>query len=247
MGQYSGILVIESTLPKSGSFDARALDERVQRHLAALRVRNGEHVNFLNGRGGLWICVCQNARDQLFEVLETKEIPQLRPQIDLYLAPPKGDALTQAVTQATECGAARIAFLKSDFAQYRKEDEAPGLRAQRVSDAACEQCLRPWRCEVNSEWLSLDEALAAPGLNIVADEEEARSGGLGFADAKKASSEMRGAERLKLFIGPEGGWSESERKILRAKALTLGLGSLILRTPTACVAALHHLRVQSET
>jgi RsmE family RNA methyltransferase len=47
------------------------------------------------------------------------------------------------------------------------------------------------------------------------------------------------AERILLAIGPEGGWSEYELEMLREHGFSLfGMGRRILRSDTACVAAL---------
>jgi 16S rRNA (uracil1498-N3)-methyltransferase len=47
------------------------------------------------------------------------------------------------------------------------------------------------------------------------------------------------------MIGPEGGWSEAERKEImqHPRVVALGLGPQILKVPTACVAALYQLKL----
>ena len=47
-------------------------------------------------------------------------------------------------------------------------------------------------------------------------------------------------EKVAILVGPEGGFSDSERKLLRAKKniLPVSLGNRILRAETAAVSAL---------
>ena len=239
MGQIATLLNFHGEIPEKGSFSISELDPGVQQHLKVLRLRSGEAVRFINGRGLSVEARCLQIRPLLFEVTAAKRSEALRPQIDLCLAAPKGDLLWEAITQATEVGATSLRLMRSAYTQLTKQQEAPLRRAQKVSDAACEQCLRPWRVAVDERWWSLGEALELPGTKIFADEALSDSGLYGFADSKKI---VNGGDRIVLFIGPEGGWSPEERQVLGARAHAMGLGPLILRVPTACATAIHAIK-----
>lgn len=218
-----------------------ALPPIVQQHLKVLRVRDGESLQFLDGNGGVFPALTRvEGRELAFDIQSVSKRPALAPRLKLVLAPPKGDDLWTAIQQSTEIGAERIAFLRARHAQIAKGQNAPIERAQRVADAACEQCGRAWRMGFEPEWCELGELLARPGIHVVADEILSLKDEIGFAD--RAPS-LGGGEEIYLYIGPEGGWSDEERQLFDGRAAKLGLGQLVLRTPTACVAAIHFLRL----
>lgn len=225
----------------AGTLDEDAFPPELRRHLQALRVRNGERVRFLDGRGGLFPAVAAAVGKKLsFRIEDGEKRPPLAPKLTLCLAPPKGDDLWTAVQQATEVGASRISFVKARHAQVAKGQNAPVERARRVADAACEQCGRAWRLEIEDDWRELVDLLARPGIHVVADEILAAQEAIGFDGAAPA---LGGKDEIHLYIGPEGGWSDEERRLFDGRAARLGLGSLVLRVPTACVAAIHFLRL----
>lgn len=236
MGQSTTLLNFHHPLPQQGSFSISELDPGVQQHLKVLRIRSGETIRFIDGRGLIIETRCLQIRPLVFEIISSKKSEELRPQIDLCLSAPKGDLLWEAVTQATEVGATSIRFLRTAHTQYLKQQEAPVARAQKISDAACEQCARTWRVDVQPRWWSIEEALALPGRKIFADENLSQSGLYGFKE--KIALTAKEADRVVLLIGPEGGWSSEERQVLGAGATAMGLGPLILRVPTACATSI---------
>ncbi len=242
MGQAAGLLAPGIQLAP-GELAAEALPDRLVQHLRALRPRRGERYVFLDGRGTRWAATVRDDRPLRFEVGEAEVVPALEPKLVLCLAPPKGDDLWQSVTQATEVGAARIAFVRSEHAQIAKGQNVPIDRARRVSDASCEQCVRAWQVDIEDEWRSTAELLARPGVHVVADEGLAGANPIGFVEGVPPS--LRGVP-VHLYVGPEGGWSDAEREAFRGKAFPLSLGSLVMRVPTAVVAGLHFLRLVSE-
>lgn len=242
MGQSHAFLVREG-LPAAASFSERDLPAEVARHLRVLRLREGESALFLDGQGKVLRALCRNGKTLEFERAELRAAPPLLPRIELRLSPPRGDALKEAVTQATEIGVGRIRFLRTEHSQWLANQEAPSEKMQRVSDAASEQCLRAWTCEVEAGWHSLSECLREPGVHVVADEIEATRDheSIGFPRSLPDFSRLNEAP-IFLYVGPEGGWSENERRLFDGKAAVLSLGSLVLRVPTAIVAASHFLR-----
>lgn len=220
-----------------GSFGGDALDERLRSHLKSLRIRDGERLRFMDGAGTVAEAVATDGKRGLFTIESVRHQKPLTPVIELALAPPRGDDLRDAVAQATEIGVTRLVFLKS--ARTQALGDAPAERARRVAEAACEQCARPWRLEIEDDWHTLTDLLARPGANVVADEalSELDAERIGFPGAVP-----RLDQTIRLFIGPEGGWSDDERRQFDGRAASLSLGSLVLRVPTAVVAATHFLR-----
>jgi 16S rRNA (uracil1498-N3)-methyltransferase len=136
-------------------------------------------------------------------------------------------AFDWAVEKATELGATAIVPVTSELVQGGTR----GTRVQRwrrIAAAAVAQCGRsraPMVCELQD----LPEFVAgARGLRLVAD-----------PSAPRPRRLEAGADGLTVLVGPEGGFTDSERAaILAAGFAALPLGPRILRAETAAVAAL---------
>ena len=247
MARSHNFLVPPAAIPAGAArVEAAALGADVQRHLTALRIRTGEAVRLLDGAGRAWQARCEREKPLAFTLHDLVEVPALRPALQLFLAPPKGDALSEAVCQATEIGVTEIFFLRAEHAQYPGRGDPPVERARRVSDSALEQCGRAWRCHIHEGWHELGPSLRESAVHVVADEATAEPGQaaelIGFTGALPNLASVSLAQPLRLYVGPEGGWSESERRLFDGRAATLALGSLVLRVPTAVVAGAHFLR-----
>jgi 16S rRNA (uracil1498-N3)-methyltransferase len=135
------------------------------------------------------------------------------------------------VQKATELGVARIVPLFTEHSvpplglEHEKAYAWPGqvIRAAR-------QCRRSSLPEISAP-TGLEAFLASPAavadLSLFLDD---RSEG---APAPSAA-----ARRIVLYVGPEGGFSDAERKSLRDRAVPLVLGGRILRAETAVLAGL---------
>lgn len=234
--------LIFDDLPTKRDLENGRFDAAILKHLRALRIRPGEELFLLDGKGTLQKLRCRNIKPHFsFDEIESISKSAPKPIIELCLSPPKGDALWEALTQSTELGVNEIYLFRSDHSQIKKSANFSFERAQRVSDAACEQCLQPWRVSIDDSWHELDSLLKVDDRTqlVWANEALSEKNIFGMLDAPGSSS----FERIRLFIGPEGGWSESERQKLDAVASPLALGPLILRVPTACVAALYQIRL----
>ena len=104
-------------------------------------------------------------------------------------------------------------------------------RRDALITAAVKQSGREFRPEV-TEARSLEEALALlPPPRFFADLYE---GAVPFSEALHAIPK---GSSLSLLIGPESGWSDNERKTLRAEAVPVLLHPHVLRAETAAVVA----------
>jgi 16S rRNA (uracil1498-N3)-methyltransferase len=212
------------------------LDTDFQAHLRARRIRSGERLQLINNTGAVYHAVCHQPGDWKFEIQSVQKIQVPNPAIHLYLAPPKGDALTECLQQATECGVASIHFVASEFCQISSKETPPWERAERVVAAAQAQCVQPFEVQVNRSWILVHET-KPQNPTLWCDERLAESAQLGVQGPGIVE------KVYDLWIGPEGGWSEKERQIFGGISQPLGLGSLILRTPTAVVAAVQMIRL----
>ena len=199
---------------------------------SVMRQGAGDEILVFNGRDGEWLArIAQLARrGGTLEPLRPTA-PQLDPP-DLWLvfAPIKKARTDFIVEKAAEMGAARILPVQTDHtnAERIRQDR---LQAHAVE--AAEQCGGTFVPEVGA-LVPLPRLLDGwDGARRILWADEALAG-----PAQALAGLPRGPWAI--LIGPEGGWSESERARLRGMdcVLPVALGPRILRADTAAVASL---------
>ncbi|MEM6713078.1 MAG: 16S rRNA (uracil(1498)-N(3))-methyltransferase [Pseudomonadota bacterium] len=202
--------------------------------LTVLRMETGAGLLAFNGRDGEWRVEVerQSKRAGTLHVLE-----QTRPQAPannlwFLFAPIKKDRLGWMVEKAVEMGVGHIAPVITDYTQ------SPKLRMDKLQAHGVEAAEQCGVLAVPSfgEPQPLDAVLAAwpEDRALIFCDEQAE-----VADPAQALEGLRG-QPLAVLIGPEGGFSQSERDQLcnLSSICTIALGPRILRTDTAAVAAL---------
>ncbi|MDQ6435187.1 16S rRNA (uracil(1498)-N(3))-methyltransferase [Mesorhizobium sp. LHD-90] len=201
--------------------------------LNVLRMADGEVLVF-NGRDGEWRARVQPKSKKaalLVPVERTRPQPPV-PDLVYCFAPLKQGRLDYLVQKAVEMGAGLLQPVVTQHTQVAK----PGIdRLQANAIEAAEQCGVLAVPQV-VDAVKLDRLLAGWEKDrrlIFCDEDASTNNPL---PALQAISETR----LGLLIGPEGGFSDEERKMLRALPFVtaIPLGPRILRADTAAVAAL---------
>ncbi|MGE3142023.1 MAG: 16S rRNA (uracil(1498)-N(3))-methyltransferase [Hyphomonadaceae bacterium] len=225
------------------SAGARApLDEGQSRKLTqVLRLKPGAGVRVFNARDGEWRAVLAPAGPRAFgvEIGARLRAPAPTPDLDLLFAPVKRDAVDLIVEKATELGVRR---LRPVITARTIAETARLERWALIARAAAEQTERFDLPEIAAP-VALARALgaweAARPL-IHADESGEVWGGAPappLLDALAARPRPAGAAVL---IGPEGGFTPEERRMLQAQpfVIPVSLGPRILRAETAVIAAL---------
>lgn len=202
--------------------------------LNVLRLRVDGTVLVFNGRDGEWLArlVPEGRKQASLELVrQTKPQP---PASDLHylFAPLKHARLDYMAQKAVEMGAGLLQPVLTRRTQVSRLN-LDRMRANAIE--AAEQCGILSLPQIDPE-RPLEAALAAlepERLLIFCDE--------GMAEASPVSvlAERKPAP-LAVLIGPEGGFDEDERSLIRARPNTLpiSLGPRILRADTAAVAAL---------
>jgi 16S rRNA (uracil1498-N3)-methyltransferase len=225
-------LFIDAPLAAGAAVEAGK--EQVNYLANVLRLAEGAEILLFNGRDGEWKArLSFPAKKRI--VLEAFEQtrPQPTPPDLLYLfAPLKVGRLDYMAQKAVEMGAGRLQPVLTQHTQmHRLKSEK--LLANAIE--AAEQC----------------GVLAIPTVGEPVKLETVLSGWpsdrrLFFCDegseTQNPVAALKAAEesRFALLVGPEGGFSEEERKMLHAhpKVTAIPLGPRILRADTAAVAAL---------
>lgn len=202
--------------------------------LNVLRMGEGAELLVFNGRDGEWLArLASRSKKSATLALVDQTRPQ-PPAPDLVhcFAPLKQGRLDYLVQKAVEMGAGVLQPVITRHTQVAK------IGSERITAnavEAAEQCGVLAIPEVR-EALKLDRLLASWPQDrrlIFCDEDAATDNPL---PALHAIAERR----IGLLIGPEGGFSEEERRQLRALPFVtaIPLGPRILRADTAAVAAL---------
>jgi len=226
------LFVTEALAPRA-AFDAAP----EQSHYLAnvLRMAEGAELLVFNGRDGEWRAriAARGRRSVRLEVLERTR-PQPAAATLLYcFAPLKKERLDYLVQKAVEMGAGRLQPVVTRHTQVARINSGR-LRANIVE--AAEQCGVLAVPEL-AEPLGLEPLLAAwdPDRRLIFCDEDFPSG-----DNPMSILGAMEETRLGLLVGPEGGFSEAERAMLRDLPFVtaIPLGPRILRADTAAVAAL---------
>ncbi len=197
----------------------------MQRHISALRLRDGEGVRVLNGRGLVVTCrVQRQAGSVVLPVVEFVEHPEPR-QLTLALGVlDNRDRFEFAVEKATELGVSRIVPLLCDHARHARSSTE---RLQQKAIAAITQSGNPWLPSI-SDPTSFDN-LALGEVVIVGDAQ-------GSVPSDLTSNDTW------ILVGPEGGFSQRELESLAPmqNVVRWRIGSNRLRAETAAVALISH-------
>jgi len=216
--------------PKDCSDDTLLLKGQEAKHASkVLRYREGESILVTDGQGHRFDGVVQSIRKSEVEVAVEKKIFEEPSERDVTLALgviKKRDRLEYAVEKAVELGVNRIALYHGDHT------EKGNVRMDRVEStvlSAMKQSLRYYLPKFDL-YKSMDDLM------------EARSDAeFVVADQNSTSSKLNlshNSSEIVLLVGPEGGFSERERKLWESdsvKSSTVLLGDKRLRAETAAV------------
>lgn len=207
-----------------------------QSHYVAnvLRMREGDEILLFNGRDGEWrarITAAGKREVRLSLDEQTRPQPAV-PDLLYCFAPIKAGRLDYMVQKAVEMGAGALQPVITQHTQISRIG-IDRLRANALE--AAEQCGILAVPQVH-EALKLDRLLAeweSDRALIFCDESATGDNPL------EALAGLKN-RKLGLIVGPEGGFSESERRQLHALPFVtaIPLGPRILRADTAAVAAL---------
>lgn len=199
------------------------LDLSSAHHLKVLRLRPGDR--FLAVHQGKEF-LCELKRSGQARVLEERAArPEPRVPLHLYLALVKGERFDQAVEMASELGIHALTPLATRRTAVEQPGSSRQARWERIARSAAALSGRA-QSPVIAEPAGFAGAL------------ESCDPGVMFAPGYPALERLPEADRLSVWVGPEGGFSPEEVEGALRRGLTLaGLGPRILRVETAATAA----------
>ena len=205
------------------------------RHVAALRLREGDAVRLFDGSGGEWsAALLRIARDGISAKLTAwHDIERESPlAITLALGISSGDRMDFAIQKATELGVSRVQPVATARSVVRLKEERAERRIAHwrgVAIAACEQCGRNRLPAIDPVSTLLDYVAAAPqGLKILLS-----------PYGERTLRDIEPSKSLTLLIGAEGGLTDVESDDARRYGFVAArFGPRVLRTETAPLAVL---------
>lgn len=204
-------------------------------HIATvLRSKIDEEIIVCDGYGTDYRCrlIGINKRQVLCEILEkyaNENEPELK--ITLYQGLPKGDKMELVIQKCIEIGVDRIVPVITENTVVKIGDKADkkNIRWNKIAESAAKQCGRGKIPHVEKIMTFSEAVEDAKELEkaIIPYEKETKTSIKKFAKESKVKS-------IGVFIGPEGGFSDSEIELCQKSNITsVSLGKRILRTETA--------------
>jgi 16S rRNA (uracil1498-N3)-methyltransferase len=236
--RFDGALIEGALVDLAGSEGHHAASVR--------RMRVGEGIVLTDGAGlrARGSVVVVQSKQLSIKIIEVKFETHTQPDFVLVQAIAKGDRDEMAIQACTELGVARIRPWQSNrsISRWDGKEQKNLQRWQAIVDEASKQSLRVFFPVVepvlDSRGLEKHIATSAPlEIFLVLDP---------TADASIADEAilrtMATASKISLIVGPEGGLDQSEVSAFEsAGAMRVNLGTGVLRTSTAGVAAIAFL------
>ena len=219
-------------------------------HIAnVLRMKPGEEL--LISVKGDWDYLCKIVdieTDRVnLKVLESMEQRELPVNITLLQGIPKSDKLEMIIQKAVELGVSEIIPVKTKRVVVKIDEKKVDTKVNRwnaIAESAAKQSKRSIVPKVY-EPMSIDNALEIVkdfGVKLIPYENAD-----GIDKTRKILDSMDKTKNIAVFIGPEGGFEESEVEIIKNSGFeVITLGKRILRTETAGLALLSNIMIRLE-
>lgn len=207
-----------------------------------LRMRADEEVLIADGQGAEYRCKLtelgeNEVRAQILWKLDGNA--ELASAITLFQGLPKSDKMDLIVQKCVELGVDRIVPVSTKRAVVKLDAKKEQTRLKRwntISESAAKQSGRgviPEVSGVMSFGKALEEAKKLDVLLIPYERAEH------MTETRRVMGEIRPGQSVGIFIGPEGGFEESEvEEAVATGARAITLGRRILRTETAGLAVM---------
>lgn len=216
-----------------------------------LRMKIGEELNINNGMDTFdYHCEITELGEDVIRchILYVAENDvELSVKITLFQGLPKSDKMELIIQKCVELGAFEFVPVATKRAVVKLDDKKANTKVKRwnaIAEAAAKQSKRKIVPEVSMP-CTFGEAInrAREFDKILIPYEHAK----GMSETKAVIESIKPGEKVAIFIGPEGGFSESEvEKAVECGAIPITLGKRILRTETAGFTAISWIMYQLE-
>lgn len=209
-----------------------------------LRHHEGDEIEVIDGKGGLYKCVIADARPKGVLVEVVREVHDAIPwenEITIAVAPTKNmDRMEWMIEKLTEIGINRFVPVKCDRSE-RKELKIE--RIEKIAISAMKQSLKTTlprldtMTSLKSFIQSLDRSVTSRFIAHCSDE---------MSERKELASSFVPGTNCAVLIGPEGDFSPEEVKFaIENGFVPVSLGPCRLRTETAAIVAAETIHIVS--
>lgn len=200
--------------------------------IKTLRMREGDSLTLFDGEGGCADAVLESVSQKeacakILRRYRSDTEPKLK--ITLFQAIPKNPKMDFIVQKAVEIGVCEIVPMRTKRIVAKMDKDSKTERLRKIALEAAKQCGRAFLPKVHEpmDFKAALEAAAQRCEKIIIPYECEKEGSIKDALGDGVSS-------CAIFIGPEGGFEESEvTEALSFGAKKITLGKRILRTETA--------------
>jgi len=210
-----------------------ASEEESHHIIRVARKRLGEEITIFDGQGGRYLAVIEAAGTLVSgKVKEKLDSPVYKTRLMLCFAPVSRSSAEAIIEHCTEAGVAAFQPVLTSRTQFDWFESWPerSVRFETLMIAACKQCGRAKFPDLLKP-AKFDDLLAAAGPAIIASADAVNN-------FEALSSGFQGVPELKVFIGPEGGFTRGELEYAAEKGVkSFTLGKHTLRAETAALAA----------
>ena len=221
-------------IPRENIRDGRffAGDEESHHILRVARGKKGDLIEIFDGQGLRHSAEIETIEDGLVSgpLKNSLESPLYKLKLTLCFAVVSRQAVESLLEHCTEAGVEIFQPVISSRAQFDlfSDWERKSARLQNIILAASKQCGRGRLPDLEKP-RKFDDLLSEGAASVLA-----LPGGKSAAEAALA---LTGKTEIRLFVGPEGGFTKGEIDFAAEKgALPLDLGKYTMRAETACLA-----------
>lgn len=237
--------------------DVIIMGEDVNHIKNVIRLKAGDEISISNGIDG------RDYRCGITSMTDTEVFCELRfikedgvelpSKVYLFQGLPKGDKMELIIQKMVELGVFEIIPVAMKRCVVKLDDKRAKskiARWQGISEAAAKQSKRgvvPQIHDVMSYQEALEYAKDMDVKLVPYEMEETLDGASGMAGTKQIIEGLKPGQSIAVFIGPEGGFEESEiQAAIDAGMKPITLGKRILRTETAGMTVMAWLMYQLE-
>ncbi|MBQ3163897.1 MAG: 16S rRNA (uracil(1498)-N(3))-methyltransferase [Lachnospiraceae bacterium] len=222
-----------------------------------IRLKPGDEISVSNGidgrdyRCGI-VAITENEVQCELRFIKEDGV-ELPAKVYLFQGLPKGDKMELIIQKMVELGVYEIIPVAMQRCVVKLDDKkakAKIARWQGIAEAAAKQSKRGIVPQIHAV-MSYKEALAyAADMDcrlVPYEMEESLDGASGMAGTKKLIETIKPGQSVAIFIGPEGGFEDSEIQNAISQGMKpITLGKRILRTETAGMTAMAWIMYQLE-
>lgn len=205
------------------------LSEKESKHIKVLRLKNGDNIRLLDGKGSVYTAEIINVLGKKYNVkiIDSKRHNKKSYIFELVVSPPKTSSrLELLIEKICELEVDRLVLIRSNFSERKKVNSE---RLEKIFIAALKQSQNFFKTELIS-FPGFDEYITKPfsGTRLIAHCYD--------RPKEKIQQILKEKTNTQILIGPEGDFSINEiEKAVQTGYTEISLSNARLRTETACI------------